>query len=155
MTFSLTSPITGAAQTGFTTPTYTHVADTAPDVNGRQVAITALGGTQAGVTVHSVASPFSITFFRPKAYKVLGKTNPVTGLLPNVPTNSYKIVTRKGVIPLAGQPFKNLLITTICEIPAGSDTADAPNVRAAFSAHIGALTQQSAGIGDTAVSGIM
>ena len=75
MTFSLTSPITGAAQTGFTTPTYTHVADTAPDVNGRQVAITALGGTQAGVTVHSVASPFSITFFRPKAYKV-GKDEP-------------------------------------------------------------------------------
>jgi hypothetical protein len=155
MSWTLTTPITGAAQTGFTSPTYTHVADVAPDINGKQVAITALGGTQAGVTAHSVASPFTITFVRPKVFRVLGKPNPVTGLVKDVPRNTYKTITRKGVLPLAGQPYANLQITTIVEVPAGSDTADPANLRAALSAHIGALSQQSAGVGDTTVSGVI
>lgn len=154
MTWSLSSPITGAAQTGFTSPTYTHVTDIAPDVNGKQVAVTALGGTQAGVTSHSVASPFTVTFVRPKVFKNLGKTNPVTGLLPSVPKNQYKMIVRKGVLPLAGQPFALMNISVTMDIPAGADVADAANVRAAFSAAIGALSQQSAGIGDTCVTGI-
>jgi hypothetical protein len=155
MTFSLTTPLTGAAQTGFTSPTYTLTADSAPDVNARQVAVTALGGTQAGVTTHSVSSPFTITSWRPKTYKVIGKTNPVTGLLPSVPTNSHKVQTRKGVIPLAGQPFSIARMTTTVDIPAGAETADAANVRALYAAHIGALNQQAAGWGDTGISGIM
>lgn len=155
MAFALTSPITGAAQTGFTSPTYTHVSDTAPDSNGKQVAVTALGGTQTGATAHSVASPFTITFVRPKNLRGLGKPNPVTGLLGSVPRNVYKVITRKGVLPLAGQPYATMLVTTIIEVPAGSDNVDAANIRAALSAHIGALSQQSAGTGDTATSGIM
>lgn len=154
MSWTLTSPVTGAAQTGFTSPTYTHVADTAPDVNGKQVAVTALGGTQAGVTAHSVASPFTTTFVRPKVFRSLGKPNPTTGLVKDVPRNVYKVITRKGVLPLAGQPYTNMLITTIIEVPAGSDTADPANLRAALSMHIGSISQQSAGVGDTTVSGI-
>jgi len=155
MSFALTSPITGQAQTGFTAPTYTHVTDSAPDITGKQVAVTALGGTQAGVTAHSMSSPFTLTFFRPKVFRFLGKPNPVTGLIKDVPRNSFKLITRKGVLPLAGQPYSNMQVTTIVDLPAGSDVADAPNVRAALSAHFGALVQQSAGIGDTTVSGVV
>lgn len=155
MAWSPSTPITGAAQTGFTAPTYTIVADVAPDANGKQNAVSALGGTQTGVTTHTVASPFTITFVRPKTYKVLGSPNPVTGVITSVPRNTYKTITRKGTLPLAGQPFQTMQITTIIDVPAGSDTTDAPNIRAALSAHIGALTQQSAGVGDTAISGIM
>lgn len=155
MTITITSPITGAAQTGLTSPTYTHVADQAPDVNAKQVAVTALGGTQTGATVHSVASPFTITAWRPKTFMVLGKPHPVTGLLPQVPMNQYKVVTRKGVLPLAGQPFATAIIETVIKVPAGSDVADPTNLRAALSAHLGAVAQQSAGIGDTAVSGVL
>jgi hypothetical protein len=155
MSFSLTSPITGLAQTGLTSPTYTHVSDVAPDVNGRQVAVTALGGTQTGVTAHSVASPFTISGWRPKVYKILGNPNPVTGVIASVSRNVYKFITRKGVLPLAGQPYQTMLVTTTIEVPAGSDTADAANVRAALSAHFGALSQSSAGIGDTVTSGIL
>jgi len=155
MTITVTSPITGAAQTGFTSPTYTLTGDVAPDSNGKQNAVTALGGTQAGVTAHSVAAPFTVTAVRPKILKSLGQPNPVTGVVKNVPRNTYKVITRKGVLPLAGQPYTTMLVTTTIEVPAGSDLADASNVRAALSAHIGALTQQSAGIGDTAVSGII
>jgi hypothetical protein len=127
----------------------------APDANGKQVAVTALGGTQTGASVHSVAQPFTLTFVKPKILRGLGKPNPVTGLVGSVPRNVYKLITRKGVLPLAGQPYTNMLVTTIIEVPAGSDLADPNNIRAALSAHIGALTQQSAGIGDTGVSGIM
>jgi len=155
MSWAPTSPITGGPQTGFTSPTYTHVADTAPDANGKQVAVTALSGTQTGATVHSVSSPFTITFVRPKSFKVLGQPNPVTGLVASVPKNVYKVITRKGTVPLAGQPFATMLVETTMSVPAGADSADAANIRAALSAHFGAIWQQSAGVGDTDVSGVM
>jgi hypothetical protein len=155
MTIAITSPITGGAQTGFTAPTYTHVADTPPSINGKQVAVTALGGTQAGVIVHAGSAPFTVSVFRPAVFRQLGKPNPTTGLISNVPKNQYKVITRKGVLPLAGQPYQTMQVTSIIEVPAGSDLADPSNVRAALSAHIGALSQQSAGVGDTAVSGLL
>lgn len=154
MSWNLTSPVTGGAQTGFTSPTYTITSDVAPDVNGKQHAVTALGGTQTGVTLHSVASPFTVTFIRPKVFKALGQVNPVTGLLPSVPKNQFKVIVRKGVLPLAGQPYSNLNIVCTMDIPAGADVADPANIRAAISLLVGALSQQSAGAGDTLVSGI-
>jgi hypothetical protein len=155
MSWSPTTPITGAAQTGFTSPTYTIVSDLAPDVNGKQVAVSALGGTQAGVTVHSVSSPFTGNFVRPKTFAVLGKPNPTTGLISSVPKNEYKLIVRKGVTPLAGQPIQPLIIDVKMSVPAGSDTADPANVRAALSFAFGLLAQQSAGVGDTTVSGVV
>lgn len=155
MTMSLTSPVTGAAQTGLTSPTYTHSVDVAPTAEGKQWAVTALGGTQTGVTIHSVASPFTFTVVKPKNFKFLGKPNPVTGVIAGIGRNVWTALTRKGVLPLAGQPYQNLIIRTTIEVPAGADTADAPNIRAALSMHIGSLSQLSAGTGDTTVSGIL
>lgn len=80
MSISIPGSLTGAAQTGFTTPGYTLTVDNAPDTNAKQSAVTALTGTQAGVTVHSVSSPFLISAWKPKTLAVLGKPNPVTGL---------------------------------------------------------------------------
>lgn len=155
MTITIAAALTGTAQTGFTAPVYNNVADTPPDVASRQVAITSLGGTQTGVTVHSTSSPFTCTVSRPKAFQQLGKPHPVTGLIANVPNNTYKVLTRKGVTPQAGQPVRPMLIRTEILIPAGADIADAANIRAALSAHIGVLNASSAGIGDTAVSGVL
>lgn len=155
MTFALTSPITGATQTGLTSPTYTLTADTPPNANSKQSVVTALGGTQTGVVTHSVAAPFSIAMFRPQNPQVLGPVSPVTGVLTKIPRNNYKVVTRKGVLPLAGQAYQPMIVTTTIEVPAGADSADAANIRAALSAHIGALSQQSAGIGDTTVQGVL
>lgn len=155
MALNLTSPITGAAQTGLTNPTYTHVSDTAPSPNGKQVAVTQLGGTQTGVVAHSVSCPFTITCFRPAQLKSLPAANPVTGVIKNIPNNTYKVITRKGVIPASGVPAIPMPISTIIPVPAGSDTYDAASIRAALSAHIGALSQLSAALGDTGVSGII
>lgn len=155
MTISIPGSITGAAQTGLTSPTYTTSADTPPDVNSKQSAITAIGGTQTGVDVHSVSRPFTCTATRPKSFGVLGKPNPVTGLIAQVPRNITKVLTRKGVTVLAGQPNQVMIIRTEIELPAGADTADANNVAAALSAHIGLLSGASAGIGDTVKNGVL
>lgn len=155
MTIALTTPITGMAQTGFTSPTYTIVTDTAPDINGKQWAVTALGGTQTGVTTHSVASPFTLMFARPRSFKALGKPNPVTGLVKDVPRNVYKLIVRKGVLPLAGQPYTNAICRIEFDVPAGSDTADSANIRALASISGGALSQLAAGLGDTLIAGVM
>jgi hypothetical protein len=47
-----------------------------------------------------------------------------------------------------------MLITTSIEVPAGADTVEPEDIRAALSLHIGALNQDSSGIGDAVVTGI-
>lgn len=153
--YNPSSPLTGAAQTGFTAPTYTLSSDVAPDTNGIQHAVTALGGTQTGVSSHSVSNPFTLTLFRPKVFKPLGKPNPVTGVISRVARNDWKVITRKGVLPLAGQAHETLQVTTTISVPAGSDVADPASIRAALSAHFGLIADQSAGIGDSSISGVM
>lgn len=153
MSISLTA-ITGATQNGLTSPTYTPTADNSPPGDpGKQYTITALGGTQTGVAAHSIGAPFTINFTRPASPKILGNPNPVTGLVASVPMNEYKVITRKAVLPLAGQPLKVALVRTIISIPAGSDVADPLAIKALLSAHIGAMAQQSAGLGDTTIQG--
>lgn len=155
MSFAPTSPVTGATVSGLTTPTYTIVADTAPNINGKQFAVTALGGTQTGVDVNTVSKPFTLSFFRPAALKVLPSANPVTGIVKNVPTNTYKFITRKGAVPSVNQVAQVGRITTIFEIPSGTETYEPEDIRAMVSAHIGTLNQQASGIADTLISGVM
>lgn len=153
MSINLTSPITGSPQTGFTSPTYTPTADNAPSLYGKQWYVGAGGGTQTGVTYHSIASPFTIAFFRPAALQQLPAANPNTGVIPSFPKNVYKVVTRKGAMPAANQVPQNIIIRTEISVPAGCDVYSPAEIRAAISAHIGALQQQSAGLGDTAITG--
>lgn len=153
MAFAPTTPITGSTQTGLTSPTYTITADQAPDANGKQYYVSALGGTQTGVNAHSVAAPFTCSMFRPKVLKTLQPVNPVTGVLRNVPMNVYKVITRKGVLPLAGQSYKTGHITSEIACPAGSDLADAVSLRAMLSCHIGLLTQLSNELGNSVTTG--
>lgn len=155
MAIAISSPVTGSAQTGFTSPTYTVAPDVAPDMNGRQVAVTALGGTQTGVRVHSISDPFTLTINRPKSPKALPAPNAVTGRYPNVPMNTSSIIIRKGVNFAANQPPKTLMIRCWIDVPAGADAYDSANVRAALSALVGLLTQQSAGLGDTVINGVL
>lgn len=154
MSIAPTSPVTGGAQTGFTSPTYTIVADIAPDNNGLQRAVTALGGTQAGVTTHSVSSPFTVTFTRPKSLKQLPAIG-LNGQYNSIPNNNYKVLVRKGVTPALNQPARVMQVGVSIDVPAGADTYDPANIRAAISLAVGYLNQLSAGIGDTVTSGVM
>lgn len=155
MAFSPASPVTGAPGTGLTTPTYTLVSDNPPSPNGKQWAVSALGGTQTGVTTSAVSRPFTISAFKPAVLKGLPPVNPTTGALPSVGRNVFKVITRKGVIPLAGQSPQIMLIETSISVPAGADSADIANVTAAMSLHIGALWEQSNELGDTLANGVL
>jgi hypothetical protein len=156
MTWSITSPITGATMSQFTTPTYTVVTDVYPGgVNGKQNAVTALGGTQTGVRAHAVSDPFTITCTRPVSPKALQSPNAVTGKYTSVPKNTYGVLVRKGVNFAANNAPAVAILRMSLDIPAGSDAYDSANIRAMISAGIGALYQQSQGLADTLVNGVI
>jgi len=154
MAITVSSPVTGAAITGLSSPTYTLVTDTAPGA-GKQYAVTALGGTQTGVEAHSVSKPFTLSAFRPGTLRVLPGANPVTGVIKNVPVNTYKVITRKGAAPAANQPNVVARVTTVLDIPAGTDSYSPAELKAMLSLHFGALTDMADGIADTALTGIL
>jgi len=130
--------------------------DTPPNSAGKQYAVTGITGTQTGVdTASSPSKPFTTTGSRPQVLRTLSPVDPVTGVLRSVPRNTYKQVTRKGVIPLAGQAPAVMNITSEFAVPAGADIADAANIRACLSLHIGVLTQISSSLGDTLVTGVI
>jgi len=151
MSFSLSSPITGGAQTGFTTPTYTISADNNPGNNGKQWLVTALGGTQTSVTVHTASDVFTIAAWRPLSYKVAQFVS--TTIFRKPPRNTYKIIVRKGLLVNSNFPKDIGIVTMSFDLPAGSETLDAANIRAMVSASVGAFNQVSAGWGDSLVTG--
>lgn len=154
MSYSLTSPVTGQAITGLTSPTFTLVLDGAtPDGVSRGWYVSALGGTQTGVTAHSIASPFTTSWKNPANLLVPGVVD-VTGVYRAPPRfNKYKCITRKGAVPLSGQAARTNVMETTFSIEAGTETADPQQIRAQLSLHIGSLTQQVNGIIDTLISG--
>lgn len=155
MTIALSSPVTGSAQTGLTSPTYTITADTPPNANSKAWAVTALGGTQTNVDVHSASKPFQIVVQRPANIRVAPLPNPTTGALGTVPRNVYSIFVRKGCLPLAGQNPQVAMFRLDLSVGAGMDLADPEDLRAALSLLIGSLSQQSAGIGDTIINALL
>jgi hypothetical protein len=146
--------INGTAQNGgFTSPTFTTAASSTTFPNGKGYVVTAKGGTQPGsVDVHSASRPFSMLATRPANVRGLPALNS-SGVLPNVPINTYGLNTRKGVTVLAGQPSVFASMKTDIKVPAGADLADIANLRAMISAHIGALSQMSAELGETSATG--
>lgn len=154
MTMNVSSPVTGGAQTGLTSPTYTLIQDSNPSASSKRWVVSAIGGTQSGVTLHSASAQFALEVEKPAAVKQIGSPA-ANGVIANVPSNKYKVVTLKSVVPAIGQLPRGMVVRTEISVPAGSETYDAPNVKAALSLHIGAIAQLSAGIGDTVLSGVL
>lgn len=150
--FNFTSPVSGAAQTGFTSPTYTLTQDQSPSPNADQYAVTALGGTQVGVDTHTASNPFTIARFMPKSVNSLGLPD-VNGNYRSIPTTRYKFVVRKGCTLSNGQR-KPVVVRFELEIPAGADEDDPEALRAAVSLALGAWYAESAGLGTMLVTGL-
>jgi hypothetical protein len=87
--------------------------------------------------------------------KQLGSVNPTTGVITSVPRNVYKLIARKGMLPAQNQPSQIGIIRCEFEIPAGAETYKHPEVRAMVSCFVGALSQLTAGLGDTLVDGLL
>lgn len=153
MAIGFTSPLTGGAQTGLSSPTYTATVDVAPQGRGKQWAVTSLGGTQTGVRTHSGSDPFTV-LYQPPAVIRPGPLANAQGYVARPPMNVHKFVIRKGANFATNQAPSTALFRGEFEVPAGSDLQDAANIRALASAVVGFFNQNSAGIGDTLVSGV-
>jgi len=145
--------ITGAAQTGFTSPTYTLASDLAPDANSRQYVVTACGGTQTDARSSTAGDPFT-ALVRKGRYNALPARNPVNGAYGNVPMNKVEILCRKGMFIDTDNTVRVGNLRIIAEIPAGAELNDSANIRALCSFAIGLLTEESADYGDSLIAGI-
>lgn len=151
--FNPSSPLTGIAISGLTSPTYTFVADKAPDINASQWAVTALGGTQTGVTVHSPEAPFSFTIKRPKVVKTPGARNAATGQLIVVPKNELAFLLRKGT-PVLPNGVQNDIITFDLRVrtPVGTAVNGDVQMAAAWSAFAGLISAYAQGLKDSSLT---
>jgi hypothetical protein len=137
----LSSPVTGGAQAGLTSPTYTVEVDTPPSLFSKQWYVSALGGTQVGVSAHSVQSPFTLAFFRPNVLKqATAAALSAIGLV-SVPTNTYKMIVRKGVNVNSVGGKAVALLRLEYEIPANSPDIDMVELAAMFSLAFGSILQ--------------
>lgn len=154
---ALSSPFNGATATGYlTSPTYTVTADLAPSANGKQYAVTALGGTQTDVETSTTAQPFTLTMFKPTVIRQLPQVSPVTGaFMGPIGRNTFRFIVRKGMLPLAGMPPVLGVADLSLSIPAGCADADPNSVAALISATVGALNNQSTDIITMLKSGVV
>jgi hypothetical protein len=155
VTVNVTSPVNGAAQTGHSAPTFTVVADQAPNSFSKQWAVTANGGTQPFTAVHGASKPFTVTFSRPSTIRAAPVPNPVTGIVGNSPRNVYSVLVRKGVVPVAGQNPQVSVLRCDLSVVSGSDLVEPDDIRAALSLLIGALSQQASGLGDSLINNLL
>jgi hypothetical protein len=154
MTWSPDSSTTGGTVTGFTTPTFTLVDDTAPTINGKQKAVSALGGTQGTASANTISKPFTVTFYKPQVPKALPPANPLSGLRGSIPNNQYKLIIRKGGYVDSGVPAVAVCRLTI-DIPAGMDSYASDDVKSMISFLVGILNEESADLAETVLTGVL
>jgi hypothetical protein len=98
MSVNLTSPVTGTVLNGFTAPTYTLTVANPADNFTRNWIVSAVGGTQGSVAVHTLSNPFAVMIKRPKTLKQAPPVDPSTGLYKgSVPKNLWTVSILKGV----------------------------------------------------------
>lgn len=160
MALNPSSPITGAAVTGLTGPTYTFTEDSGSP-NDRRFVVTALGGTQTGVETHSVSSPFHLTVSRPQQLKSLPRPNALTGQYPAIPVNEFRVKTVKGATingSVAGAVAEvPITIDVRCRVPCGVElsTNDPEELKAALSYTLGFLYSNASGLYDLITTGML
>lgn len=129
-TINLTGPTTTTGTTTLlTSPTYSFVPGIAKDPGNKAYTVSALGGTQTGVTIHSLAKPMEIIFKRFSNYLRAAKYNSLTQLFGIVPKNTISVIGRNGVNISATQVEVQSVRIDI-SIPAGAETFDAAKVEA-------------------------
>lgn len=143
--------VTGGAATNYlTSPTYDTVKDKPPEGNQNQVAVTALGGTQTNVRTHTASDPFTATSQRPKVVKTLQSVGVDLDQF-----NTTSILVRKGVKVRSTGEIRTMLVRISWQVPVGAEIYDAVNVAAGHSFASGIVAEETSGIADTLVTGIL
>jgi hypothetical protein len=145
--------ITGAALSGFTTPTYVQVQDTAPVQNAKQTTVTSLTGTLSA-TANSASRPFTSTFYRPVSLIAPPTPNPVTGAYGQIRNNEYKHIVRKGGLIALNAPC-TAIYQSFWKIPAGMETYTPDDVKALVDYVIGLLVEEKNDLYETLATGVL
>jgi len=137
MSITVPGSVTGAAINGLTTPSFTVTADYA-DARVKQSYVSALGGTQTGVVAHSADVPFVMKITKPSTLRTLGIPNPLTGIVSNIPKNTYGLNFIKGVnVNATNKAISQLRL--VWDVPAGSVSQDLNSLKSMLSFAAGAI----------------
>ena len=108
MPLNLTTTTATTTTATLTTAGYTFSADLAIDGRSKVSVVSALSGTQTGVTVHTVDAPKQMIFKKPATFQVPSAYNSVSGKYGKVPKNVHRVIFRGAakVRPTSGRRFQ-------------------------------------------------
>lgn len=141
MSINVTGPTAAISAGNLAAATYTFVPDMATDLRSKAFVVSALGGTQTGVNIHSVDAPKQFIVKKPAVFQQPSAYNVTTGRYGRVPKNVTRIIGRGSANVASGQ-VEIIPITLDIGIPAGAMTYDRPNVEASVAMFIAALYDQ-------------
>lgn len=152
--FTIPASVTGTGQTGFTSPTYTLTQGTAPTQAGKQGLVTALGGTQPGVSVNSPLIPFRLNLITPLNIRSAAPQRSNANQLIANNRNKWLFIGAKGglLIP-ASNIYGQMDVKFECNIPAGMETASPAEIRAFWSLFGGWASSKSSEWAETMIAG--
>lgn len=141
MSINLAGPTAAITAGNLTAATYTFVSEMASDFRSKAFVLSALGGTQTGVTPHTVDAPKMFIVKKPASNAVASAYNTTTGRYGKVPKNTTRVIGKGSANVAAGQ-VETIPITLDIAIPAMAMTYDRPNVEASVLMFIAALYDQ-------------
>lgn len=141
MSLLLTGPTTAITTATLTAATYTFVPDLSSDNRSRVAVVSAAGGTQPGVSVHTADAPKQMIFKKPAAFLQPSAYNTVSGRYGKVPKNVTRVIFR-GSAKVAASQWESIPIALDIPIPAGAGSFDRANVDASVLAFITGLYDQ-------------
>lgn len=154
-TLTLAGPTTTTGTTTLlTSPTYTFVPGISRDSASKAYTVSALGGTQTGVAIHSLSKPKEVIFKRFAAFMRAAKYNSLTQLFGVVPKNTISIIGRGGVNISATQ-VELMSVRVDISVPAGAEAYEPANVEAVTLMTIQATINQLAQLLDASRSGVI
>lgn len=141
MPISLTGPTAAVTTDTLTSATYTFTADMASDNRSKVFVVTTLGGTQTGVSAHTVDAPKMLIVKKPAVYQQPSAYNTVSGRYGKVPKNVTRVLFR-GSAKVAANQWELMPISMDIGVPAGATSYDRANVDASFSAFVAGVWDQ-------------
>lgn len=141
MSINLVGPTAAITTNNVIAGTYTFAEDMANDNRTRVYVVSAIGGTQTGVNLHTVDAPKQVMFKRPAQFLQPSAFNTVSGRYGRVPKNVTRVIGRGSCNVAAGQ-VEIIQMSTDIGIPAGGVTFDRANVEASVAMYIAALWDQ-------------
>jgi len=141
MSITLAGPTAAITTTSLTAATYTFTSALAADNRSKAFVVSALGGTQTGVSAHSVDAPKKFNVKNPAQFLQPSAYNATSGRYGKVPKNSTRVVGT-GSAKVTATQWETIPMSLDIGVPAGAMSYDRANVEASVAFFIAALWDQ-------------